>query len=316
MKSRLFSLIKLVVSAGLLALLFNLFDFSESWAALRRMHLGYLAAAWVLFQFTLLLRSVRWRLLLNALHIGVPLGRLIYLYYVGIFFNTFLPSGFGGDAVKMVELARYSRQSSAAVGTVLVDRLTGIIVLFVMGLLAWPFAYSALPQREAMFLLVASAGGLLASWLLFQRRLVAPVLHRLPRKVAAKMETLYDAVHTCGTGALWQAIGVSVVFNLVLFAISALIALALDVQVPFLYFVVFMPLLSLSMLLPSVGALGTREGAYVLLFGIAGVAEPSAIAMSLSFYLLNVLTGLVGIVLYAFEALVGLRAAEAPEQHN
>ncbi len=75
----------------------------------------------------------------------VPLRRLLYLYYVGNFFNTFLPSGFGGDAVKMYELARYSRRGSESVGTVLVDRLTGIIVLFVMGLVVWPFVYRDLP---------------------------------------------------------------------------------------------------------------------------------------------------------------------------
>ncbi len=316
MKNRLFSLIKLTVSAGLLVLLFTLFDVGEAWDALRQMRPVYMVAAFCLFQATLLLRSVRWKLLLKALSIDVPLGRLLHLYYVGTFFNTFLPSGFGGDAVKMVELARYSRKSSASIGTVLVDRLTGIIVLFVMGLVAWPFAHRSLPQRESLILLAASAGGLLASWLLFRRRLVAPLLHRLPQRVAVRLESLYDAVHTCGTGALWQAIGVSVAFNLVLFTIHYAVAMALNVQVPLLYFVVFMPLLSLSMLLPSVGALGTREGAYVLLFGIAGVAEPMAIAMSLSFYILNVLTGLIGSVLYALEALVGLRPAGTSRRHN
>lgn len=109
---------------------------------------------------------------------------------------------------------------------------------------------------------------------------------------------------------MWKALGVSVVFNLILFLMNHMVALALDTSIPFLYFVAFMPVVSLSMLLPSFGALGTPEGAYVLLFGTAGVSEPVAIAMSLAFYLINVLTGLVGGVLYAINALSGLRVAD------
>lgn len=256
----------------------------------------------------MLIRAFRWRYLLQAVDVPVPIHRLLYLYYVGSFFNTFLPSGFGGDAVKMYELSRYSRRASESVGTVLVDRLAGIIVLFVMGLAVWPFTYRDLPADSAWVLLAVSGGGLLASWLLFQRRLADPLLRIIPGKVGAKVAELYAAIHAAGTGALWRALGASVVFNVVLFTLNYFIALALDVHLPFVYFIAFMPILSLSLLIPSVGALGTREGAYVLLFGAAGVAQPVAMAMSLTFYLINVLTGLIGIALYAIDAARGLRS--------
>ena len=67
------------------------------------------------------------------------------------------------------------------------------------------------------------------------------------------------------------------------------------------------------MLIPSVGALGTREGAYVLLFGSTGVDEPLAIALSLSFYLVNVMTGAIGAILYAGSAVSGLRTRNEHE---
>jgi len=264
--------------------------------------------AFLLFQVGLALRSVRWRFLLDAVQVPVPLHRLFYLYYVGTLFNTFLPSGFGGDAVKMYELARYSRRGSESIGTVFVDRLSGIVVLFILGLCAWPFAYRSLPRAEAVLLLLVSVGGLLATWALFRQRWAERVLSIIPAgKIREKFLSLYDAVHTCGMGALWKALAVSVVFDACLFFVNYVIALALNVHIKFLYFVIFMPILSLSMLLPSVGALGTREGAYVLLFGMAGVPEPIAIAMSLSFYLINVFTGAIGGILYMFDALWGLR---------
>lgn len=246
----------------------------------------------------------------------VPLRRLLYLYYVGNFFNTFLPSGFGGDAIKMYELARYSRRGSESVGTVLVDRLTGIIVLFVMGLMVWPFVYRDLPGNFSTVLLAVSGGGLLASWLLFQRRLADPILRIIPGKVGAKVAELYSAIHTAGTKALWRALAASAVFNIVLFTLNYFVALALHVHLPFIYFIAFMPILSLSLLIPSVGALGTRESAYVLVFGTANVAQPLAIAMSLTYYFVNVLTGLIGIVMYAIEALTGLRTHKDAAKEN
>lgn len=305
-KKRIASLLKLLISLGLLALLSRVIDWGQAWASLRSMRWPLFAGAFLLFQATQLIRSYRWRALLDALETRVPISRLLYLYYVGTFFNTFLPSGFGGDAVKMYELGHYSHRPSEAIGTVLVDRLAGIIVSLAMGVLAWPFAYRALPLREAVFVLVVSCGGLFAAWLLFQRTLADRLLRYAPAQVRGWLERLYLAVHTCGTRALRKALAISVLFNLVLFAMNYLLALALGQEIPFAYFVAFMPIISLSMLIPSVGALGTREGAYVLLFGAAGVPDHVAIAMSLAFYLVNVLTGIVGAALYAIAAVSGL----------
>ena len=310
MKSRLFDVIKVFISLGLLFLLFQLFDFRESWAALRGIEIPYLVVAFILFQLTLLLRSFRWRFLLDALKVGVPVHRLLYLYYVGTFFNAFLPSGFGGDAIKMFELGRYTQRGSESIGTVLVDRLMGIVVLFIMGLLAWPFTFQLLPRLEAVVLLVASGGGLVATWALFQESLAEHVLGLVPGRLRARLGSLYDAVRLCGTRALGKSLAISALFSLVLFALNYFIALSLGIDIPFIYFISFMPLLSLSMLLPSVGALGTREGAYVLLFGAAGVSQPLAIAMSFSLYLINALTGIIGATAYAVDAIVGLRTAK------
>jgi uncharacterized protein (TIRG00374 family) len=309
-RKRLVTIAKLAVSAGLLILLFRLFDFDESLRALQGIRLGYFVMAFCLFQATMVIRAFRWRALLDALGVRVPIRRLVYLYYVGVFFNTFLPSGFGGDAVKAYELARYSDRGAESLSTVLVDRLAGILVLLVMGLLAWPFVHGLLPARESLILVVVSLVGLLAIWGLFWRRLAGRIIALMPGTVGDKLASLYAAIHASGTRALGKAAAISVLFNVVLIAMNYVLALALDVRVSFTLFVAFMPILSLSMLIPSIGALGTREGAYVLLFGPAGVSEPLAIAMSLAFYAVNVLTGAIGGILYGAATLGELRDGE------
>jgi hypothetical protein len=191
----------------------------------------------------------------------------------------------------------------------LVDRLAGIVVLLAMGLVVWPWASAGLPRSEAALLLGASIVGLAGAWLLFQRGLVDRVLAVAPARIRGPIERLYAAVHACGTRALAKSLAISTLFNAVLFTVTYVLSLALGQRIPFLYFVAFMPVISLSMLIPSVGALGTREGAYALLFGAAGTPRHVAVAMSLSFYLINVLTGLIGAVLYMIDAGSGLGAA-------
>jgi uncharacterized membrane protein YbhN (UPF0104 family) len=71
------------------------------------------------------LRAVRWRILLQALDIAVPLWSLVHLYCVGAFFSIFLPTGLGGDAVKMAELVWSTGRAPEAIGTTLVDRAIG-----------------------------------------------------------------------------------------------------------------------------------------------------------------------------------------------
>jgi hypothetical protein len=317
LRKQLGNLVKLLISIGLLLMLSRLVDPQAALAVLADADLAMMALAVVLFQATQVIRAYRWRALLRAVDVDVPVWRLVYLYYVGTFFNTFLPSGFGGDAVKMYELNRYSHKGSESVGTVLVDRLVGLVALFGLGLLAWPFAVRALPRLEGFILLGVCCAGLAGSWLLFQRRLVERLLRVLPGKVGVAMNRLYAAVHACGTRALWRALGYSVIFNVVLFAMVYVIGLALGVHLPFLYFAALMPIISLSMLIPSVGALGTREGAYVLAFANTGLTTaPKAIAMSLGFYLVNVITGVIGALLYAANAIGEMRQRRAREQQQ
>ena len=161
---------------------------------------------------------------------------------------------------------------------------------------------------EALIIAIVCLGGLVGSWLLFQQRFIEPMLRILPQGVRDKLMALYDVVQAAAqTGALWRSLGISLLFSLVLFAINYALALAVGIQIAPWYIVAFMPILSLSMTIPSIGALGTREGAYVLLFATAGVAAPLALAMSLAFYALNVAIGIVGGLLYAVDALRNLR---------
>lgn len=309
-RQRLFNAFKIVVSLGLIAFILTRVGLAETWNALRGAHWGFIIIALALFVLTLPLRALRWQALLDGLGVHVPIARLTGLYFVGTFFNIFLPTGFGGDVIRAVELTQDSRHGAEAIGTVFVDRLTGLLVLFVIALAALPFSYRLVETEVAAAIVILALSGVVGGWLLLQGDLLGRIGRRLSfLPTQDKLEKLYRAVGGCGQRALAWALVVSVLFNLTNILVNYLIALALDVHLSPWYFFAFVPIISFSLTLPvSLGGLGVREGTYLLLFGQAGVAPEQALALSLAYYAITVVTGLLGGLLYAIEGARGLKS--------
>ncbi len=312
MKSRLFNILKVVVSVVMLTYVLLTVDLGELLATAADARLSYLVLAALLMIGSVALRAVRWLVLLRALNITTPLSRLIKLYFVGTFFNIFLPTGLGGDAIRMMELARLSRQTPEAIGTVLVDRATGLWVLFIIGLLTLPFGRAAIPLQTALVIAVVAAVGVIGGWVVMGTPLLPWLGGRIRLPGQEKLERFYRAVSGCGYPALGKACGISLIFNLVNIAASYVIALGLNVHLPLSVFFMFTPVISLSLMLPSVGGLGVREETFRRMFGTVGVPGGTAVAMSLTNYLLQpVIPGLIGGLLYAIDGLLGLRGEPA-----
>ena len=301
-RRRLIDLAKVIVTAGLLATVVLTVDLRQIGHTLAAVQWGPLVGALVLYQLGLLVRAYRWQALLEGQGAHVGLRRLLGLYYVGTFYSDFLPSGFGGDAVRMFELARDGVGGPAAISTVLADRVLGLLVLLAMALVALPFSAHLVPGAVVAVLLGLIGGSALGLWLLLNRRLYAavarlPLLGRVLRH--EKVVALYDSCHCFPRRALARAAVASLAFNADLILVQVCLAWAVGVQIGLGYFLVFVPIISALLVLPiSVSGFGVREGGYLVLFGQAGVAAGQAVAMSLLSYGLNLATGVVGAALY------------------
>ena len=316
------NLFRIALSVTALVLLLREVGGAEVFAVLRYADPGYLGAACLLFLLGIVIRVFRWRALLHGLGMTPSSKLLLKLYLVGNFFNTVLPSGFGGDVVRVVELAQQNPRS-AAVGTVIVDRLTGILSLMALGLVVLPFTQGLAPWLVWMFVVIA-VGGLLGGALLLEgrllRRITARLLQaRLPQALSlagqGKLADIYAAVSGSGARAIWQALALSTLFNLVNIAIYWLCGLAVDIDVPLGFYFVFVPLLSLTLLVPiSVGGLGARDWVAQPLFGSVGVPDAVVAAMTLSVYAVTLAVGLIGLAIYLVEGFTGLWRREASHE--
>jgi uncharacterized membrane protein YbhN (UPF0104 family) len=312
------NLLKVLVSVGALSWVLSQIPFGEVLDAVRGANGWLLGLGYLMFLLSLFVRAGRWLVLLRGLGSRVAFWRLVELYFVGSFFNAFLPSGFGGDIVRAAEVTR-EVEGGTAVGTVLVDRLSGLMVLFAMALAVLPLSAESLPPEIVWPLAVVALVGLVVSGVLLHGgllRRVSPFLERvLPARVAALVAPAGDgpvgrvlsAVTGCGWRAIALALAASLVFNSMLVGWWAVCGLALGLQLSLVAYVTFIPVLSLALMVPSIGGLGVREGVAPLLFGAVGVAEPRAVALSLVVWVLNRGTGIVGGVVYLATSLRDLR---------
>ena len=308
------NLLRTALSAVALAVLFRQVGGQDLLSALRRVDLRLLALAWCLFLIGDVIRVFRWRALLRGLGLRPSFGLLFKLYLVGGFFNSFLPSGFGGDVVRVLELGRDAENRSAALGTVVVDRLTGILSLLLMGLVVLPFARGLAPWVRRLFAGVAVAGGI-AGAVLLQGRLLRRATAFLPPQLSlegqGKPAQVYAAVTGSGSRAIWLALFFSTLFNATNVTIHWLCARAVGMDLSISFFFVVVPLLSLALLLPiSVGGLGARDWVGQMLLVPTGLAEPTIAAWTLSVWAVTAGAGLVGGVIYLWQGVSGLMRRE------
>ena len=317
MRKHLANLLKIGITLIGLVYVLNQVPLADISAELVHLRWGWIVWGFVLTAAGLVIRAYRWLLLLRGLGVAIQFTRLVMLYFVGSFFNAFLLSGFGGDVVRVLEVSQDVPTPTAA-GTVIVDRLSGLLMLFLMALLALPFRPSGFPDDLLWVVTAVSLIGLIGGFVLLEGRLIRRFAGWLPGPLSLTDEKrplarLLNAVQGCGWQAIGGALAVSILFNLVLVGSWSVSGLALGYDVSYSYYLLVVPILSVALLVPSVSGLGVRESLAPLLFAGAALTNSQAVTLSLLVFIIMRLSGLIGAPLYLWSVLRGNSKNEAIE---
>src|SRR5207237_4102800 len=124
--------LKLLVSVALLAWLVHSADWSEIGPTFSQLRPGLWLAAVVLYIATQFVSAVRWRLLAEPLGFQQSMKEYAAFYFIGMYFNLFLPTSVGGDVVRAWYLDSGSGRKLSAFLSVFVDRFSGLLVLLAL----------------------------------------------------------------------------------------------------------------------------------------------------------------------------------------
>ena len=292
-------ILRLAVSAGLIAWLLRRTDFAEVMAAFRRADLRLIGLALLLIPLGYLASVSRWRLLLRSQGGDAPYSFLVQSLMTGIFFNNLLPSTIGGDAVRAWDTSRAGVSRATAVAIVVVDRFVGLLALVLfaaVGLLVSGRLTERIPELTAWVFGGAAVLAALAGLLFLPSRRAATLGRRLPEKVSAALFAFQGKGRALAGAFAWSL----VLQGLVVVNVWVL-ARALRVPIPLPYFFLIMPVALFAMMVPiSINGVGVRESTYAFFFAAFGVGAAAGVAVGWLDYGLLLLQALAGGVVYAW----------------
>ncbi len=291
------------------------FDADELWPDFNSATPFWLIGALVLTVVGNIVATARWYEVASALGLQVKPRRMFSHHMAGMFVSNFVPTTVGGDVLRISRLSNDTGDGPHSFASVLLERLSGWIVLPMITLLGLALDDDlrrlGAPTRVAAstaFLTLLALGMILMlvgnqrfgrlvsrrnGWVRFVNGLHMGIdeLRAKPRDTTRVLITAfaYQAVMLAAAGCAAKVVGIDGLGPTELMA--------------------FIPAVLIIQVLPlGLGGLGLREGALVLFLHDLGVIEERAIAMGLLLYFLTVAGSLVGLPTLVFGGRRGQRA--------
>jgi uncharacterized protein (TIRG00374 family) len=292
LRDRLTTLLKIVVSLGLIVFALWRVDLAKVTAQLRSANLWYVLAAIAVYTLAIIVNGAKWQILLRAQGVRVPFGPVLQFLYTGFFFNNFLPANIGGDVIRGYGLARYTDRTAAAAVSVVVDRIVGLIAYMSTAAVAAIVAVNLtghLALKQVEWVAFAALAALASTFaLLLSRRLRSLISRLLTWRPLAPLAPFWLRVSDAFNayrfkyGALVLAFGVALIGIACTTTVVWCLSQAMGGLMPLGDIFLFNPLIALVLMIPiSIGGIGVSQTAYPFFFGLVGVPAAHALAVSL-----------------------------------
>lgn len=294
--------IKILLSFALFAYVVAKVSPGDILATIRPADGRLLAAAAGLFLMSNIIGSWIWARLLRAQGVPIPYRKAASYYFVGLFFNNFLPSNVGGDITRISDASKHAEHVSHVFSATLMDRLIGVLAMALVAVLA---SFAAIDRFHlyaiytAIVITFFIALGLFFS--IFNRTVLKafewPFRVLGARTIERGIRRLMDDLHGYRSHGkvLVAAFAASLIVQVSRILVHYVVGLALGVRAAVGYYFLFVPALAAMVSLPiSLNGLGIREGAGVVLFQMAGMTKEQAFTVPFLTYLISVSISLLG----------------------
>lgn len=295
--------IKVVIALALLAVLVRGVDWQQAQQMLERVSLAALAATLIAMLWELALSAWKWTWTLRMHALEYRFGYLLQVLAKGYFINNFLPTAVGGDAYRVFRTMPNDGFKSRAVSAVLLDRVSGLAALLILGAVGacWLWRDSPVARWYLSLCIAGGLGGLLVLGVIYKgwlkaltnrvRHLAvfAAIEHNLGYLTAARKEWVY----VVALSLAFQVTSISIVYWLfgridypITWAACALMTAAAGVA---------------AVLPISINGIGVMEGSLVGMAVALGVEYDSALLVAILRRLLMVALSIVCGATFLFE---------------
>lgn len=282
-------LVKILVTGICLWYVSRKINWAQSLRIIQQGNMLWLLAATLFFTASKVVASFRLNIYFKNINVLFSEKANLKLYWLGMFYNLFLPGGIGGDAYKVILLNRtYNYSAKQLTAAVLLDRVSGVVGL---GILAVAYYYALFTGNTiALLLLIAIVPGLFIYYL-FVKKLFSSFIKSF-------FTTLWlgIAVQVLQVGSAWC------------------IMQSLHIQGHQASYLLIFLLSSIVVILPvTVGPLGTRELVFVWGSTALMLDKAQSVSISITFFIITLVISLIGIYWIYKNPLEGVAPAPVTE---
>lgn len=307
MKKKLVFLSRVLVTIILMSILwFFLKDnVNELLITLKAANKNLLLFGFALFCLNIVLLAIRLIYVLKTQNIKLTLKESVIINFIGFFFNSFLPTAVGGDIARGYYVSeKYRDKKLECYTAVIADRTIGLISIAFIAIIALFFVKSDLISFKIR-LIIMSIFTASIFFIIFSlnKKLTARlgILIKIVKffKLEESAERIYKVLNDFRHFKRESSFAFLVAFcgQTLMITVAFIIAKSLNMDLPYVVFLLFMPIVSIASMIPSLGGTGPREGAFVLLFGgIASEVEAGALALMWLTYFISL--SMIGGIIY------------------
>jgi uncharacterized membrane protein YbhN (UPF0104 family) len=287
--------IRLAISVGLLAWLASRTDWVQVGEAFGGLRPEWWLGALGLYLLSQVVSALRWRLLAGPLGFRQPLRQFAGYYFIGMYFNLFLPTAVGGDVVRAWYLDGGSGRRLAAFFSAFVDRCSGLLVLLALACVGMALCPVEV-EPWIPWCVWGTAGCAAAGFCLL------PVAARWTGRFA-RARRLWDSARLYLHHP--PVLVLSTVYSLLVQVVNVvmvwMIGKGMGLSVPSAYYWVAVPMVTLLTMVPiSLNGMGVREYSMVLFLKPLGVAAGTAVSLAFLWFAVYAAASLVGGGVYLF----------------
>lgn len=251
--------------------------------------------------------TLKWNILIKVKKVIVSFKNLFLINLIGAFLGMFLPSSLGTDIVRGYYLTKNDLDKSTSISSVFIDRLLGVLSLFFLGAIALFLAKDLIQFINPYFYLLGLFIPIIFIYYL-QKEKTLNLFEKYSRKIKYKkisnallklQASFYDYKNY--PFPLLYSLILSFLVQITRVLTYYIIALSFNIHFPFVYFLLFIPIIMLVIMLPiSIGGLGLKEGTFIAFFSLVGMSVESATIISFTNTIVNTVITLFGGVAYIF----------------
>lgn len=330
--------LKILISCAFFSILLSFVQGNELLRMFARIDWLYFSLSFLLTPIILSASCMKWKVILGSRAKDVSFWQLLRIYTVGYFFSNLLPSTVGGDVVRSYYSGRLLENQAFAAVSIIVERFTGVFLLFVLVIFAPLFSPEL--YRSPFVSLPACAGFVLLCLTVWMWKVKNPLA--LPEKILAQLFGLLSRLTSrpsvamlrkgvnfleTGCNSILKRLGMvreelrfaadtlrgDRLYLVKIFLLTVLFYVLtwVNVYISFRAFNVRPDFLDVCALVPTIlfaahvpvtllGNLGYLESVYVFYFLLLGIPGEETLAMGILLRTKMLTLGLVGFFMYLF----------------